>query len=334
MYLWPMYFALQRLKRSEEPVVWEILAQAKEWWPDYKVTGQMFDDFIEYRVAHGEKPEIDDQLKKKTAEEIEQVESFLEFLTETETTKALLAEMQDSQLRKVDTTYLKTVGRIWESDSKEFVTEHQSFLQHVNAMEDALFGKPGRSVLLVGESGVGKSAIIRHAANRFKKNGWLVFEASATDVLAGQKYLGQLEERLLKLIKNLDKTRRVLWFIPNFHELRYAGRHQYSPVSVLDVILPFIENGNIKVIGETRPDAVEKLLRDAGRLPAAFEILRVSPLDDKTTLTVATEWAGARKKTGGGACLLEQATLEEALQLARRAQHSRVIAEPSEWPEI
>ena len=104
---------------------------------------------------------------------------------------------------------------------------------------------------MVGESGVGKTILIHALAEQLKDRHWLVFEASATDVLAGQVYIGELEARIQSLIKHLDRRRCVLWFVPNFHELFYAGRHRYSPTGVLDMLIPFIDNGNIKIVGDT-----------------------------------------------------------------------------------
>ena len=53
-----------------------------------------------------------------------------------------------------------------------------------------------------------------------------MFEAGSPDVLAGQKFIGELEERIRDLMRQLAHGRKMLWVIPNFHQLAWAGRHR------------------------------------------------------------------------------------------------------------
>ena len=62
-----------------------------------------------------------------------------------------------------------------------------------------------------------------------------------------------------RIIKNLGRRRGVIWFVPGFHELMYTGRHRYSPVGILDRLMPFIDSGAITIIGEVRPASFEKM---------------------------------------------------------------------------
>src|SRR5207249_1580199 len=103
---------------------------------------------------------------------------------------------------------------------------------------------------LVGDPGVGKSAIARALAGRMRHAGWIVFQAGAAELLAGQVYIGEFEERMQEVLRHLSRPRRILWVIPDFPALALAGRHKYSQVGALDLILPHIEQGAITVLGE------------------------------------------------------------------------------------
>ena len=69
-----------------------------------------------------------------------------------------------------------------------------------------------------------------------------------------------IRNEFVQLVERLS-GRRVLWLIPEFHALATAGRHEYSQASALDLLLPLIERGEIKVVGETELEAYERLVR-------------------------------------------------------------------------
>jgi ATP-dependent Clp protease ATP-binding subunit ClpC len=183
----------------------------------------------------------------------------------------------------------------------------------------------------VGESGTGKTALVRALAERLRAEQWIVFEAGAGEVIAGQTYIGQMEERVQSIVRQTG-GKRVLWVVPNFHETLWAGRHRYSPVGVLDLLLPSIESGAIKVIGEVPSEAYEQLLRLRPKLRTAMQTCRVAPLSDEETLELGRRWAskhGTRKDEFEDEVLgvvdlshilprASKRTLREALQLAKQ----------------
>jgi len=106
----------------------------------------------------------------------------------------------------------------------------------VAALNSALRGgSDGSSVLLVGEHGVGKSAVLREVLGPLRRDGWLIFEASATELMAGQVYVGELDTRLREIAER-SAGRPVLWIMPAFAEAISAGQHSRSRVGALDSI--------------------------------------------------------------------------------------------------
>ncbi|HWW74389.1 MAG TPA: AAA family ATPase, partial [Pyrinomonadaceae bacterium] len=115
--------------------------------------------------------------------------------------------------------------------------------------------------------------------------------------------------------------------MPNFHEALWAGRHRYSPVGVLDLLLPHIESGAVRIVGEVPARAYEQLMRLRPRLRTAMQTCRVAPLSDEETLELGRRWAERKVKDEGGRDENETAlpssraaarTLREALQLAKQ----------------
>ena len=196
---------------------------------------------------------------------------------------ALIRELSLWQGSRETVEFLKKLGRVWEPGAGDEVFVLDSVAARVAELESAITREPARSVLLVGDSGTGKTALLRALAERLRGESWIVFEAGAGEVLAGQTYIGQLEERVQQIVKQVG-GRRVLWVVPNFHETLYAGRHRYSPVGVLDLLLPSIESGAVRIIGEVPSEAYEQLLRLRPKLRTAMQTCRLAPLSDEETL--------------------------------------------------
>ena len=98
----------------------------------------------------------------------------------------------------------------------------------------------------------------------------------------------------------------MVWFIPEFHALAMSGRHRYSPTAALDVILPLVEQGELKIVGETHPTALERLLQQQPKAVTALAALRVEPLPPQDTLALGRLWL-EREVEGGDPEVVAQA---------------------------
>lgn len=328
---WTRYFAFRVLaERIAEPVVGALLAHIgnieDEWWVDSEMIA-ILKEFITDRQEEGETPTFGASLNNFTAAKVNNLEKLLDKLGGKKLCPGLMAELQQWRLTHVNIDFLKTFGRIWdgnETSEKNRIISHDYLQAHVDALEAALMKQPPRSGILVGESGVGKTATLRVLAERMRLHGWLIFEAGGVDLLSGRVYIGQLEERLLQLVRNISGDRKVLWIVPDIHELAWAGRNRYSPTGVLDYILPYVENGEITIIGETRPLSFEQLLLMKPRLTSIIETYRINPLSNQEATGVAREWLVNFKLPDGAPCISEQ-TLSEAVQLTTQYLGDRAL---------
>ena len=208
--------------------------------------------------------------------------------------------------------YLRGAGRIRErpyDDPPALLVGRRREL--VEAVLTALGQSPPRSVLIVGEHGVGKTALARAALDRLDDD-VILFETTAAQLNAGAVWVGELEGRVKTLV---DALRRepVVWHLPELQEALFAGQHSRSPQGLLDALLPHIEAGTIMVVAEVTPSAAELLVAARPRVTSGFEIVRVRPLDDAETIAVARH--ALEHDTLG--VTTEDETLAESFELAQ-----------------
>ena len=169
----------------------------------------------------------------------------------------------------------------------------------------------GRSLILIGEHGVGKTALIRTALDTADPS-WAVFEAGAGQLSAGAMYIGQLEARVEEVVQRLA-GKRVIWVFPGFGEALFAGAYRENPTGLIDRLLPHLERGSLRVIAEATPDAYELLLAKRPSLRSALQPLRLRPLDEDETIRLSRDVLA-----GVGVSVDDDATLREAFDLAHQ----------------
>ncbi|MBA2643573.1 MAG: ATP-dependent Clp protease ATP-binding subunit [Actinobacteria bacterium] len=176
----------------------------------------------------------------------------------------------------------------------------------------ALQESPPRSAILVGEHGVGKSALVGEALERLP-DGWIVFEAGATQINADAMYVGQLEGRIEDLVQRLH-GRSAVWLFPAFEEALYAGTYSNHPTGMLDALLPHIEAGTIRIVAEITPANWELLVAKRPRVQSALRALRLVPLSDAETVRILSHALA----NDGHDISTDEAVLQETFELAQQ----------------
>ena len=296
---------LRALARCEERVVPAVLASAEEDWSGSPLAKEV-SRFLEARVAKGE---------VLTGAELDALDVSLQPLlrelidgTEPVAHAALAPALEQWQTETIDVDFFRTLGRIVDTESRPPATLIGSRRAAVDAITAALSASRPRSVLLVGDPGVGKTTLIVEALRRLGDD-WFAFQAGAADVNAGQMYIGMLEARVLEIVSRLGR-RRIAWLFPSFEEALWSGQHQQNPRGVLDAMLPHVEAGDAIVVAEIDPLAYELVLRHRPRLGRLFEVIRLAPMAQEDALEVARGWASSHGVE------VDDDTLEEALDLA------------------
>jgi ATP-dependent Clp protease ATP-binding subunit ClpA/protein subunit release factor A len=182
-----------------------------------------------------------------------------------------------------------------------------------NAVRQALSGAPPRAVVLLGEPGAGKTAIVYelvHLLQHDVPEPWQVVRVSPADLLAGTTWLGEWQTKLRNLVQAVRYPRRVLLYMPNLEELSQAGRSAQSDSNVATALAPHIERGEVVVLGETTPEAFRTGLGAVGSLRRLFHVVEVREASAQQTRAVLQS---VRNELGAN---VPDAVLDRLLELA------------------
>ena len=143
--------------------------------------------------------------------------------------------------------------------------------------------------ILIGESGVGKTAIVEGLAIRiFNKqvDRWLfnkrIIELNITSVVSGTKYRGEFEQRMEEIIKEVQKNPDVILFIDEIHNVIGAGGASGS-MDAANIIKPALARGEMRCIGATTLDEYKKVIENDSALDRRFQKVYVSiPTKEQT----------------------------------------------------
>jgi ATP-dependent Clp protease ATP-binding subunit ClpC len=143
--------------------------------------------------------------------------------------------------------------------------------------------------VLIGEPGVGKSAIVEGLALRIvqKKVSRILFDKRVvaldmTSVIAGTKYRGQFEERIRSILNELQKNPNVILFIDELHTIVGAGSAAGS-MDAANMLKPALARGEIQCIGATTLDEYRKNIEKDGALERRFQKVIVEPTTPEET---------------------------------------------------
>ena len=146
--------------------------------------------------------------------------------------------------------------------------------------------------ILIGEPGVGKSAIVEGLAQLIEKHhtspmlfGKRIYTLDMTGVVAGTKYRGQFEERLKALMKELEANPDVIVFIDEIHTIIGAGSTPGS-MDAANIMKPALARGTIQCIGATTLDEYRNSIEKDGALERRFQKVQVEPTTNEETLQI------------------------------------------------
>ena len=146
--------------------------------------------------------------------------------------------------------------------------------------------------MLVGDPGVGKSAIVEGIALRIASGdipsvlkGKRIISLDIASVVAGTRYRGDFEKRLKSIIKELSGNKDIILFIDEFHTLVGAGGSSGS-LDAANMLKPALARGDLQCIGATTLDEFTRIVEKDGALDRRFQKIIVEPADVRHTVSI------------------------------------------------
>ena len=164
--------------------------------------------------------------------------------------------------------------------------------KEIERLAQILSRRKKNNPILIGEPGVGKSAIVEGLALRIieKKVSRILFgkrvvALDMTAIVAGTKYRGQFEERIRAILTELKKNPNVILFIDEIHNIVGAGSAAGS-MDAANMLKPALARGEIQCIGATTLDEYRQNIEKDGALERRFQKVIVEPTSPEETLQI------------------------------------------------
>lgn len=301
------------------PAVMEMIHRNLYSWDDTEPADALR-AFLENRIAAGETPGFGDappKLENNDSDNFEDIFRRLPGHLAAPLREALKGAGGGGKRREFLSSFARILEPVtdWLEDGTPLIETPgpAGFADRLAAM--LIGGEAVRCPLLLGEEGCGKSTLVRLVVKRLQAAGYTVFEASGPDIVSGQCYVGDLEKRMRRMIDALEKE-KLVWLVPSLADLIQAGKTRSSEIGVLDLALPALLRGGIRMIAEVRPGVLDKLLGESPRIASAMTPVRLEAPAAEETTTLAAGWLSRHRGDRGTTLRASPAQLGEAMLLA------------------
>ena len=161
--------------------------------------------------------------------------------------------------------------------------------KEIERIMEILCRRTKNNPLLIGDAGVGKTAIVEELSRRInegsvpqKLKNKKIISISMASLIAGTKYRGEFEERINKILSEIEQTPEIILFIDEIHTLVGAGGAE-GAIDASNILKPFLARGMLKLIGATTIEEYKKYLEDDHALDRRFQTLIIEePTKEKT----------------------------------------------------
>jgi len=161
--------------------------------------------------------------------------------------------------------------------------------REIDLIIETLLRKKKNNPILIGDAGVGKTAIIEELVRRIERKdvpdnlfNTKIVSLEMGALVSGTKYRGEFEEKLTKIIKELEQNNNIILFIDEIHSMVNAGGAE-GAITAGDIFKPALARGKIKCIGATTRDEYQKFFSGDKALMRRFEVVNVEEPNNRET---------------------------------------------------
>jgi len=162
----------------------------------------------------------------------------------------------------------------------------------IERLIEILCRKTKNNPILIGEAGVGKTAVVEGLAQAIVKNrvpsllnNKIIYSLDMGSLMAGTKFRGELEQRLKDAIETITKNKNIIVFIDEIHTLAMAGSEK-GDINPSDMLKPYLARGELQTIGATTTDEYRKFIEKDKALERRFQPVMVNPPSVDETILI------------------------------------------------
>ena len=186
--------------------------------------------------------------------------------------------VKNNKKKKGKSSILLEIGKQMMPDRKEKIYKREKEIEN---LIEILLRKNKNNPLLLGEAGVGKTAIVEELARRIEDGdipdtlaNHKIIELDTGSLISGTRYRGEFEDRLNKIIKEAVSDKNVILFIDEIHTLVNCGGAE-GAIDAANILKPYLARGSLKVIGATTLKEYKMTIYKDKALDRRFQIINV-----------------------------------------------------------
>lgn len=164
--------------------------------------------------------------------------------------------------------------------------------KELNELIEALCKKDKSNAILIGEAGVGKTAIVEALAIKINKDdvpdilkNKQIIELTMSSIVSGTRYRGEFEEKIEKIINEFENNEELILFIDEIHTMVGAGGAE-GAIDASNILKPYLARNKIKCIGATTINEYNRTISKDKALNRRFQIIKVNEPTNEETLNI------------------------------------------------
>lgn len=267
---------------------------------------------------------------QKLAIDVDQLASSIEELIEKQAEDSKIEDKKAEYKRKGPVKWLRRYGQDLTQMARDGKLD--TVIGRDREIERAvtvLCRRTKSNPVLIGEAGVGKTAIVEGLATRIAKDevpgsliGKRIYQVDLSSVVAGTKFRGEFEERIKGIIDEAMEDKNLILFIDEIHLLMGAGSGEGS-MDAANILKPALARGQIRLIGATTMDEYRKSIEKDKALARRFQIIQVDEPSPAVTLRILKGVKSHYEKHHG--VIIPDAILETAIIMSNRYINDRFM---------
>lgn len=200
----------------------------------------------------------------------------------------------------------------------------------INKLLSVLSRKTKNNPVIVGDSGVGKTALVEGLAQKIASGNvpaslrdMRIVSIDTAAIVAGSKVRGELEEKVLEIIREVRDDDNIILFIDEIHTILGAGSASGGSLDIADILKPALANGELRCIGATTMSAYQRIFQEDAALSRRFQPVQLEEMTVDETVVVLRRVKKVFEEYHG--VRIDRDVLTQAAKLADRYIYERCL---------